>query len=87
MTQGDLTRRAALVVAAGAAVFRVYFENLHQLRTSKFKIDTWDAGWWQVRQALADRELGALELAALKKAHAALREKLLPSIESLGFLP
>jgi hypothetical protein len=82
-----LSDEAVSVVDAGAAVFRVYFENLHQLRTSKFKIETWDAGWWQVRQALADRELGVLELAALKKAHAALREKLLPSIESLGFLP
>jgi hypothetical protein len=82
-----LSSEALAVIDAGQAVFKTYFENLHQLRTNKFKIETWDAGWWQVRQALTDREFGGEALAVLKKSHIALREKLLPNIQTLGFLP
>ena len=57
------------------------------LRLSRFKIASWDAGWWQARSALADQDLARPELDALKAAHAALRDKLLPQLAELGFLP
>ena len=46
-----------------------------QLRTGKFKIDSWDAGWWW-SAALKDRELGGREMTFRKAAHDALRDKL-----------
>ncbi len=81
-----LTAEAAAVVAAGETVFRTFYEHMHQMRLAKFKIRSWDAGWWQVRSALKDRELAVDALAALKVAHDALKQKLLPLIESLGFI-
>ena len=82
-----LTAEAQAVVTAGVAVWRLYFEQLHTLRLSRFKIASWDAGWWQARSALADQNLARPELTALKAAHAALRDKLLPQLAELGFLP
>ncbi len=74
------------MVAAGEAVFRAFYEQMHLMRLAKFKIRSWDAGWWQVRSALKDRELAADPLAALKGSHDALKQKLLPLIETFGFL-
>ncbi len=56
------------------------------LRTQEFKIETWDAGWYQIRNALSDRDLGADELATVKLAHSLLKAKLLPKISEFGFL-
>ena len=86
LSRHALSAEAMAVVASGEAVFRECFEHLNLLRTSKFKLQSWDAGWWQVRSALADRGLGGESLATLKAAHDALRSKLAPSVEALGFL-
>ena len=82
-----LSAESEALVQAGWAVWQLYFTRLHELRTPKFKIATWDAGWWQARSALADASLGDAELAALKAAHEALKAKLLPQVYTLGFLP
>jgi hypothetical protein len=81
-----LSAQAQALLEAGLAVYRSYFAALGQLRSSKFKIDTWDAGWWQIRSALKDRDLGGEELAAVKAAHDALRDKLHPQLAEFGFL-
>lgn len=62
------------------------FENNNRLRLPKFRIATWDAGWWQARSALADASLGVTEMAALKQAHEELKAKLLPQLVTLGFI-
>ncbi|WP_309639494.1 hypothetical protein [Methylibium sp.] len=80
-----LSAEAGAVLAAGLAVWRLYFAQLHQLCTARFKIATWDAGWWQARSALLDRGMAAPELAALKAAHDTLKAKLLPQVADLGF--
>ena len=83
----SLSAEALTLFQAGEVAYRTYFAELHQLRTGKFKIDTWDAGWWQVRSALKERDLGKTELVAVKDAHDALRDKLRPKLTEFGFLP
>lgn len=86
LAKHPLSAEAQAVLDAATKVYQLYFASLTSLRTSNFKIETWDAGWWQIRNALADRELGADELAAVRLAHNALKAKLLPQITELGFL-
>lgn len=81
-----LSVEALALLEAGQAVWRLYMASLSQLRTGKFKIDTWDAGWWQVRSALKDRQLGKDAMIALKAAHDALRDKLRPQLAGYGFI-
>lgn len=50
------------------------------------KIEKWDAGWWQIRNALSDVNLGKEMMAELKTYHGELREKILPEISSYGIL-
>ena len=66
--------------------YRFYFENLNQLRTNKFKIETWDAGWYQIRMALKNADLAANKILELKELHRALRAKLLPQLTEYGII-
>ena len=81
-----LSAEAEAVLEAGKAVYQFYFANLNKLDTPKYKISTWDAGWWQIRSALADQNLGDDILAAVKEKHAALKAKLLPQLPEYGFI-
>jgi hypothetical protein len=82
-----LSDEARAVINRAEPVWRCYFDNVNRLRLPKFRIATWDAGWWQARSALGDASLGAVELSALKQAHDALKAKLLPQLGALGLLP
>ena len=81
-----LSMEAENVLKAGQKVYEFYFDNLNQLDTNKYKIATWDAGWWQIRNALTDQNLGEDLLQAVKTAHDALKWTLEPQIYAYGFL-
>ncbi len=85
LAERALSADAEAVIAAGEIVFRLFYEQANLLRLDKFRIAAWDAGWWQVRSALADRDFGGEALANLKAAHQALRAKLAPAVEEFGF--
>lgn len=86
LANADLSVEAQSLIDAGTDIYKGYFEVLHTLRTSKFKIESWDAGWWQIRSSLEDRNAGADQLAACKSLSDALKAKLLPQIFAFGFL-
>jgi len=81
-----LSPEAEAVLEKGREIYRFYFANLNRIRTPKFKIETWDAGWWQIKQALGDVNLCAKELKALKEAHDRLKEKILPKLTEYGII-
>ncbi|MDR2706839.1 MAG: hypothetical protein LBC02_13755 [Planctomycetaceae bacterium] len=67
-------------------IYCFYFANLNNLHPLKFKIETYDAGWWQIRHTLQDAGLGEKELTKLKQVHNKLREKLLPKLKEYGII-
>ena len=83
----SMSAEGTACIGAVKAVWRVFFENAHVLDLEKFKIGDWDTGWWQIRNALKDRNLGKPELDAADKARRALAAKLLPGVYGYGFLP
>ena len=74
------------VLSSAKAVYRFYFAHLHLLQRKQFKIETYDAGWYQIRQALLDAKLGTDLLADLKYQHDRLKEKILPQLYDYGIL-
>ncbi|MDR0521482.1 MAG: hypothetical protein LBH00_06475 [Planctomycetaceae bacterium] len=81
-----LSAAAKKVLEAGRDVYRFYFANLNKLCTPKFKIESFDAGWRQIQQALQDVSLGGAELTELKRRHDLLRAKLLPQLYDYGII-
>jgi len=82
----QLSNESEQLFNKGQEIYKFYFENLNQLRTPKYKIETWDAGWWQIRNALTDVNLASNLFDELKVLHNKLREKLLPQIYEYEFI-
>jgi hypothetical protein len=74
------------VLDAGRAVYREFYRQYVHLDKAKYKIQNWDAGWYQIRNSLVDAGYATEELSRLKIAHTALGQDILPRIYEYGFL-
>jgi hypothetical protein len=81
LATNQLSAEATAVLNKGKEIYKFYFAHLNQLRTNKFKIDTYDAGWWQIKQALADENLCTDEMKEIKTLHDILKAKILPKLK------
>ncbi len=82
-----LSKEAKEVVEAGKDIYKFYFSNLHLLNTNIFEIKTWDAGLWQIKKALQDKNLSENLFKILKIKQDILRAKILPQIYDYEFTP
>lgn len=72
-----LSAEAKQLLKKGEEIYKLYFSNLAQIPTNHFKIETWDAGWWQIKQSLTEVHLCKQELTDLKTLHNELKDKIL----------
>jgi hypothetical protein len=86
LLERNLSAEAKEVLTKGKEIYKFYYANLGQMRTMKFKIETWDAGWWQIRNALADVDLAKEMFAEMKVLHNNLKSKILPKISEYGIM-
>jgi len=84
--KNDISDEAKVVIEKANTVYKLFYPNLNQMATNKWKIDTWDAGWYQIRRCLTEHNLATDELKELSKANEQLANKILPQIEEFGFL-
>ena len=71
----DISEEARAVLREGKNIYKKFYSELENLDRKKFKIEDWDAGWYQVRMSLG----ATIDLKVLG-------EKILPQIYELGFL-
>jgi hypothetical protein len=86
LSNASLSDEAKMVLEKAKIVYKIFYSNLNQMATNKWKIDTWDAGWYQIRRCLTEHNFANDELKDLSKANEKLAEKILPQIEEFGFL-
>ena len=72
------------MLEAAKKIYRQFYSLLEELDRRKFKIETWDAGRYQVFGALKDANL--LDDETFRAEFERLGEKILPQIYTLGFL-
>ncbi len=83
----ELSEEANAVLDSARPIYREFYAQLIELDRKQFRLEAWDVGWYQVRNALKDAGLLTPELLApFRAAFERLGEKLLPQIYSLGFL-
>jgi hypothetical protein len=54
----------------GREIYQAFFKNFKDLPTAKYKVEHWDAGWWQIKRCLVEAGLNKeqfAEIEALKK--------------------
>lgn len=82
----ELSTHSTELLACAKEIYKFYFSHLNELRTTKFKIQTWDAGWYQIRMALQNANLADDLLEQRKQLHRNLRDKLLPQLYEYGIV-
>ena len=86
-----LSPEATAVLDAGRVLWKTYFTHT-DARTVReaYKLNRADVGWYQIRNALAERNKSGdtppINFSPLEDAYAALTDKLRPQVYSLGFL-
>ena len=86
LSKNDLSDEAKKVIEKAKTVYKLFYASLNQMATNKWKIDSWDAGWYQIRRCLAEHNFATDEIKDLSRANELLANKILPQIEELGFL-
>ena len=86
LSRNKLSDEAKEVLQKAKIVYKFFYAHLHVMATRKWKIDTWDVGWYQIRSCLKEHNLATDELKELSKANEKLTAKIIPLIEEYGFL-
>ena len=81
-----LSPEARAVMSAAEKLYAKFYAEICNTSWMDWKIETWDVGIYQIRQALKAAGIATDEISALKEAHDNLRAKLLPQIYDYGFL-
>ncbi len=71
----ELSTAAISVLDAARTIYKKFYAELERLDVARWKIESWDAGWYQIRMSLG----ATIDLSALSA-------KLEPQIYELGFL-
>jgi len=74
------------VFEKGREIYQYFFENLKKLNLELFKIESWDVGWWQIRNCLKKNKISKSLFCEMKVFYSELREKIASQIEKYGFL-
>jgi len=86
LSKNELSDEAKEVIAKAKTVYKLFYANLNQMATQKWKIDSWDVGWYQIRRCLTEHNIATAELKELNMANEKLAAKISPQIEEYGFL-
>ena len=86
LSSRKLSPEARAVMFAAEKLYAKFYAEICNTSWMDWKIETWDVGIYQIRQALKAAGIATDEISALKEAHDNLRAKLLPQIYDYGFL-
>lgn len=74
------------ILIQGEKIYRLFYKESANLTWPKFKISTWDVGWYQIRMAMLDKNIGEEEFANLSVLHKELGRIILPRLYKYGFV-
>jgi hypothetical protein len=57
LSEQTLDRACEQLLEIGQGVYQSFFENFKDLPTASYKVEHWDAGWWQIKRCLVEAGL------------------------------
>ena len=67
-------------------VYRTFFENFKDLQTAKYRIEHWDAGWWQIKKCLVEAGLEENRFSAIEDVKKRLGAEITQGALELGII-
>ncbi len=81
------SKEAKAVLASARKLYKCVYEQINTIRWLDYKIELWDIGWWQIKEAAKIMKNAEEPFNGLKRDFNLLSEKILPLISEYGFLP
>jgi len=81
-----LSNQSQELLNKGTELYLLFYENINKIELTKFKIESWDAGWWQIRNSLKNYDLAINLFNDLKILHKKLSRKLIEQIIDYKFI-
>lgn len=70
----------------GREIYKVFFKNFKDLPTAKYKIEHWDAGWWQIKRCLVEAGLEKERFARVEEIKKQLNAEISETALQLGMI-
>lgn len=83
----SLSNEATQLLLDAKAFYQCVFANLHMIQWKKYKIDLWDIGFWQIKEAAKEIDKSQELYSIMKESRKVLEEKINSHIAEYGFLP
>ena len=86
LENASLSQEASDVLNAARTLYKCVFEKLNTVRWLDYRIQRWDIGWWQVKEAAKKIDAAQLHLETLSKRQKLLAAKINSQLSDLGFM-
>ena len=70
----------------GREIYKAFFKNFKDLPTAKYKIEHWDAGWWQIKRCLVEAGLEKERFARVEEIKKQLNAEISETALQLGMI-
>ena len=86
LSQHHISKQGREVMRHAEQVYKYFYEHFNEIAWPKYKINNWDAGWWQIRMALNDAGIAQELLYEVQNSHSLLGKSILPKIYQYHFI-
>ena len=62
LAEQKLDPASGQLLELGREIYKTFFKSFKDLPTAKYKVEHWDAGWWQIKRCLVEAGLEAERL-------------------------
>ena len=87
IAEHDLSDDAKELLLKAKCLYQCVYANLGNIRWLDYKIELWDIGWYQIKEAAKAIPDAVPLLEDVRKCNRELANKILPQISQYGFLP
>ncbi|CDF00955.1 MAG: hypothetical protein PUE69_07265 [Ruminococcus sp.] len=87
ISEHELSDEAKEVLSNAKVLYQCVYKNLGNIRWLDYKIELWDIGWYQIKEAAKVIPDAVPHLETLRKSVRKLADKISPQIAQFGFLP
>ncbi len=86
LTEQKLDSASEELLEIGHEIYKAFFENFKDLPTAKYKVEHWDAGWWQIKRCLVEAGLESRRLEQIAEIKKQVGPKICDQALELGII-
>jgi hypothetical protein len=86
IAEQNLDAASEELLALSREIYRTFFKEFKNLPTAKYKVEHWDAGWWQVRRCFHDAGIEQERLAMIEELKRPLAAAIAAEATRLGII-